>query len=184
MSKVVLIGIAALAVAVVVAIALFAAKVQRAQSEDARLTASFVPDSNNQTVVVVRGWGQVELQKIVEDFLSMYGISDSSSIAITPRDDHTLEVRFPRDIQPKLLLFLINYIQYPRGFDLSHRSIGVVAHAVLTPAFGPPDPTLVGKSAIIYVPANDTDYDVVYVRVESGETYRVPFSEMKWESDQ
>jgi hypothetical protein len=179
LSKVIIICLAAIAGLIAIGAVLLGAKMQRAQREDARLTSLFVPDPNNQTMVVVRGWKQVELQKIVADFLPMYGIP-RLAVAIAS-GERVLEIRFPSDIQPKLLMFLVNYVQNPKGFDLSHRSIGVVAHVVLTPAFGAPSPNLVGRRATIYVPANDTDYDVVYVRTESGETYRVPFSEMKWD---
>jgi hypothetical protein len=170
-------------VAIVVAvIAILSAKIQRGEREDARLTSLFVPDPNNQTALVVRGWNRDELQKIITDFSHSYGITDTSGFHIDAKDGHTLEITFPSDIQPKLLMFLVNYVQYPKGFDLTHRSIGVVGHALLTPAFGAPDPKLNGRRATIYVPANYTEYDVVYVRLETGETYRVPFSDMGWQA--
>lgn len=172
---------AIIAAIIAVGIAFLAMKIQRGEREDAKLASLFVADPNNQTTLGVCGWTRTGLQKFIGDFLPMYGIADSG-VQIETKDEHSFEIRFPSDIQPKLLLFLVNYLQYPKGFDLTHRAIGVVAHVVLTRAFGASDPKLIGKRAAIYVPANDNDYDVVYVKIESGETYRVPFSDMDWAS--
>ena len=77
---------------------------------------------------------------------------------------------------------MVNYVRYPKKFDLSHRSIGVLGRVVLTAAFGVPDSALIGNRAVIYVPSNDTEYDLVYARVESGRTYTIPFTSLIWEA--
>jgi hypothetical protein len=104
-----------------------------------------------------------------------------STVAIKQENADRFAITFPKDIQPKILYFLVNYLQYPREFDLKNRSIAVVARVVLTPAFGAPDDVLSGKNAMIYVPANDTDYDLVYVRIEQGQAYKVSFTDLVWQ---
>src|SRR5580704_13491238 len=61
------------------------------------------------------GWDRGELDRIVADFLRSYGVPESSALRIEAKSDRALAITFPNDIEPKLLLFLINYVQYPRG---------------------------------------------------------------------
>jgi hypothetical protein len=66
--------------------------------------------------------------------------------------------------------------------DLQSRKIGVLGRAKLSPAFGIPDSSLNGMSAKVYVPANDKEFDNVYVLLESGKAFKVPFTRLIWES--
>jgi len=141
--------------------------------------APFVPDPDNKTSISVRGWPRAELDQILAAFLSDYELP-LSTVAIAQKPGDILTITFPQDIEPRLLFFLVNYINYPENFDLTGRSIGVLAHTVVTPAFGPPDPRLNGQSAVIYVPADDTDYDWVNIQLEVGITFSVRFTNLKW----
>jgi len=145
-----------------------------------RATPAFVADPKNRTSVIVRGWTYDELAKIIAYFLSSYELPDATT-TVTARSDSTLVIRFPNDIQPEHLFYLVNYIQYPKGFDLTHRSIGVVAHIVLGPVFPVPDASLTGRGAIVYVPANDKDFDLVYAKAETGQAYRISFTDLAWQ---
>ena len=78
--------------------------------------------------------------------------------------------------------FLVNYLRYPKDFDLQNRTIGVLGRARLSQAFGIPDSSLEGIMAKIYVPANDKEFDNVYVQLESGKTFKIPFTRLIWES--
>jgi hypothetical protein len=154
---------------------------QVATAQDDRMTASFIPNPSNETSLSVRGWRRSELNQILTDFLRLYGLSDQSEYKLEAKSDDTFVITFPGDIQPTLCLFLVNYVRYPQNFDLSHRSIGVLGHVVLSAAFGAPD-TLVGKRAAIYVPSNDIEFDLVYAKVESQSTYRISFTNLIWEA--
>jgi hypothetical protein len=154
---------------------------QTASAQNEKVTSSFVPDARNETTLSIRGWEQMVLNRILADFGRLYGLLNSSPYRVEPRSNDTFVVTFPGDIEPRLLLFLVNYVRYPKGFDLANRSIGVLARAVLTPAFGAPASALVGTRANFYVPANDTEYDLVYAQDESGRAYRIPFTSLRWE---
>jgi len=173
------IGIGVLAVIGVVRLTQFSRK---ALAQDRAMVSAFVADPANRTSVSVRGWSGGELHQILSDFRRAYDLPQHSdwTVTDTPNGDHL--ITFPSDIQPKLLFFLVNYIQYPKNFDLTQRSIGVLCHTTLTSAFGVPDASLVGKKAMIYVPANDTEYDLVYAKVDSAEVYRIPFTTLIWET--
>ena len=173
---------AAVAGAGVLAALLYGVSAFRAAQAQGSGTASpFVPDPNNGIRLSVRGWNRSELDKILLDFSKQYGLPPAAT-KVTTQSDKVLVITFPNDIEPKLLLFLVNYVQYPRDFDLKQRAIAAVAHAALTPAFGLPDSALAGKRAAIYVPANDTDYDLVYVRIEPGSAYRISFTNLIWKA--
>jgi len=151
-----------------------------AKAQDERMTTAFVPDANNRTSVTVRGWKRPELDRILSYLREAYEVPASSPWVVTARSDDVFVISFPNDIFPRLLYFLVNYLQYPKEFDAKDRSIGVLGRVVLTTACGIPEDRLVGKSAEVYVPANDTDYDRVYLRTDDGEAYVIPFTDLIW----
>jgi hypothetical protein len=165
--------------------AVFAFQHMRSSAREAndqanKITSSFVPNPHNDNSVVVRGWAGAELERILGDFRQSYEIPQASGWSMTAGPGGELVIAFPNDIEPRLLFFLVNYIQYPKGFDLTQRTIAVLSHVVLTPAFGIPDNTLIGKHAVIYVPSNDTEYDLVCAKVENGGAYEIPFTNLIW----
>lgn len=143
------------------------------------MTAAFVPDPANDSVVVVRGWSESELNRILGYFLLAYDLRTDAA-QVSAETDGRIKLTFPRDIEPGILYFMVNYIQYPKKFDFKRRSIGVVGRVVLNQAFGVPDPRLIGKPAEIYVPANDTDYDLVYAKISPADVYEISFKDLIW----
>ena len=144
--------------------------------------APFTPNPSNDTVVICKGWDEVELTKILADFARMY--KEQLPVAQPFRVEHQrgeFRIRFPADIEPTLLSCLVNYLQYPKGFDLPSHHILVVGIVTLTTAFPLPREDYVGKKARIYVPSNDQRYDEVYVAVGS-EYFRQPFTNMAWKA--
>ncbi len=88
-------------------------------------------------------------------------------------------LRFPNDMPPEGFGFLVNYLQYPEDYDLQGREIVVVGRVTLGRDFNLPDEKLAGQRAHFYIPSNDEDYDVVYVRV--GErTFENSFASWHW----
>jgi hypothetical protein len=170
----------ALGISLLVGIIWFTNWYRAAASQDARMTASFVPNPANDTLVSGSGWDQSELDRILGDFSQQYGLP-ANSFKIERGDSRKFRISFPHDIEPKLLLFLVNYLEYPNGFDLKSHSIAAVAHVVLTAAFGVSDPTLIGNRARIYVPSNDVDHDLVYAQVQRGRSFRISFTDMIWQ---
>jgi len=155
-----------------------------ANAQDERMTAAFVPDTSNRTSVTVRGWERPELDKMLSYLREAYEVPVSSPWIVTARSDDVFVISFPNDIFPRLLYFLVNYLQYPKEFDAKNRHIGVLGRIVLTTACGIPEDRLVGKNAEVYVPANDKDFDLVYLRTEDGEAYAIPFTDLIWKRAQ
>jgi hypothetical protein len=148
---------------------------------DRETKSGFVPDPNNRTALVVRGCNRTDLDRILVDFQRLYDVPPAAGWTTNAAANDVFMVAFPNDIEPGLLFHLVNYLQYSRNFDLPNRSLGVLCHVVLGPAFGIPDAALAGKRAVIYVPASDTAHDLVYAKIESGKIYRIPFADLTWE---
>jgi hypothetical protein len=143
--------------------------------------APFTPDPGNDKVIVVKGWYEDELQRILDDFIE----EDTSGVAsykieIDKRDEDLYRLTFPQDIHPAVFGFLVNYLAYPRNFGLAGRSIIVAGKTMLNSDFQGIPQSLVGNKAIIYVPENDQDYDVVYLQTETGATLANSFSDGVW----
>lgn len=133
------------------------------------------PMATNDKVIVVRGWSESELRGIVANFLHMYEISPQVLISSTPTSATTLQVSFPDDLAPDHFFFLVNYLNYPHDVDLTTRKIAVVGRTTLTPDFKALT-AFQGSKAEVYVPVNDRDYDLVYVRTESGAAFEYSFA--------
>jgi hypothetical protein len=140
----------------------------------------FIPNPANDTLVVCRGWDETELTKILADFTRTYQdrLPSAEPFRVERARDQ-FQIRFPGDIPPPLLSYLINYLQYPKDFDLTNRDIAAVGIVTLTDAFQLPSSNYVGKKAHIYVPSNDRRYDEVYLAVGS-EYFEQPFTNLRW----
>jgi hypothetical protein len=124
-----------------------------------------------------------ELAHILADFKKTYKddpwIWVNFAPEVSPNLNGIIHVRFPQDIPGPLFTFLINYIQYPKDFDLKSRSILAVGRTVLSTDFQVPDQSLIGQEAILYVPSEDQDYNVIYVQVEN-QTFEDSFAADSW----
>src|SRR6266550_1043004 len=132
----------------------------------------FTPDPNNDKVIIVTGWNDEELNKILDDF----GAQDSDSppkIEVQSRYDEHFRLTFPEDLSPFDFAALVNYLNYPFDFDLPSHTIAVAGKTLLSSDFqGLPAP-LVGKKAIVYVPENDHDFTIVHMRSEAGDSFSI-----------
>jgi hypothetical protein len=136
------------------------------------------PIAMGDKVLLVQGWNDVELRQILGDFQSLSGnrLPSTFSSEIHTGDGTILRVTFPADIPSMDFCFLVNYAQYPKGFDLKSRKILVAGKANISSEFLPSDQSLIGKRILIYVPSNDKQYDEVFAQAE-GQSYEFPFTQ-------
>ncbi len=169
--------------------------------------APFIPDSNNDKIIMVMGWNEDELRKMLDDFIEedLSG-APPYKIDIAKRYENFYRLTFPQDIHPAVFTSLVNYLAYPIDFGLKGRSI-VVGKTTLNSAFGVSQSlvgekglkgrsivvgkttlnsafgvsqSLVGEKAIIYVPENDEACDAVYMQTEAGASFANSLDEMIW----
>ena len=135
----------------------------------------------HQKEVTVIGWTSEELSGILTDFAELYDadLGCDFDFQVCSHDNACSLITFPHNIPAEQFSFFINYLQYPKNYDLKARSISVVGKALLSPDFHLPDKNLVGKKGVFYIPSNDKDYDVVYVRI-GNETYANSFAARHW----
>ena len=135
------------------------------------------PIAMSDKALLVRGWSDTELRQILGDFQRLSGdrLSSNFSTEIHIGDGAVLWVTFPADIPSVDFCFLVNYVQYPKGFDLNSRPILVAGRAIITSEFLPSDQSLVGKRILVYVPSEDKRYDEVFAQAE-GQSYEFPFA--------
>ncbi len=141
----------------------------------------FTPDPDNDKVILIQGWNEEELRDILDDFVE----EDLSAFAafrieILKRFENSFALTFPEDIHPTEFVSLINYLAYPVNFGPAGRSIIVAGRATLNSDFDGLPKSLEGKRALLYLPENDEDYGVVYLKTESGVSLAKSFNEGAW----
>jgi hypothetical protein len=142
---------------------------------------AFDPAPDNDKSLWVKGWVEDDLKRILAKFEGIYehGGYPSYQIQLQKRTNDRFQLTFPADIHPQLLMLLVNYIHYPFNFDLTDRRILAVAKSTVTRGFEGLD-TLRGEQALLYVPKEDKDYDVVYMQTQSGGVFANSFTDMRW----
>lgn len=134
-----------------------------------------LPDSRIR--LLVGGPSEAELMKILGHFRALYDVE----VDIAPLDGGVFRAAFPEGISPKILAFLINFLVYPdEECDMHGHEALVLVRLSLCPECGIPDARLHGRMASLYVPDNDSEFDLVHLRLDSGEAFRIPFTDMRW----
>jgi hypothetical protein len=143
--------------------------------------AAFTPDPNNDKAILVEGWSEDELRRILDDFVEQdFTAFAAFRIEIEKRLENSFVLIFPEDIHPAEFVTLINYLAYPINLDAAGRAIVVAGKTTLNSDFDGLPKSLAGKKALLYLPENDKDYDVVFLQTESGVTLANFFNEGVW----
>jgi hypothetical protein len=173
-------GLALLAALVVVAALVLLLVARHGSQKDAavgQVTGDAI--SGDEIVVLVRGWSSAEVASILNEFRSTYDLPAASLRAIG-KDEATIGVRIVQPIRSDLLPYLVNYLHYPKARNLNDRQIAAVAVVERIERLGGPA-ELAGRPALIYVPANDSEFDQVFLRVEPNRHFRISFTRLQWQ---
>lgn len=168
------------AVIVLGAVLVLIAKPVKAESSQTDLSP-FTPDPENDKAILVQGWNEDELGKILDDFVD----EDLSAFAafrieLQKRLENSFVLIFPEDIHPAEFVTLINYLAYPINLDAAGRAIVVAGKTTLNSDFDGLPKSLAGKKALLYLPENDGDHDVVFLQTESAVTLAKAFNQGGW----
>jgi len=152
----------------------------KAEQSDS-LLGPFIADPNNDKVIIVRGWDEDELRIILEGFAAFNSAAAPTYlIELHLAEERCFRLTFPADIHPFTFAALVNYLHYPIEVEVSNHLIHVAGLATVDAAFEDLPEDLIGQRAILYVPENDQDYDVVYLQTESGANLIYSFQEPGW----
>jgi len=140
----------------------------------------FTPDPRNDKAIMVNGWNDDELRKALDDFSDEDGSGLPPKIDIHKRFENFYLLTFPEDIRASDFVALVNYLNYPIDLSPEGRTITVAGKVTLNSDFEGIPQSLIGKKAVLYVPDNDEDYDVVYLRAETGTILETSFNRETW----
>ncbi len=155
------------------------AKPVKAEQADATLSP-FTPNLRNDKVIMVSGWNEDELCKILDSFIAEADSGPPPGIEMHKQYENYFRLTFPEDIHPSLFASLVNYLMYPIELSTADHSLAVVGKTTLDTSFPGIPETLNGQKAVLYVPENDREYDVVYMQTESGINLANSFGEGSW----
>ena len=143
---------------------------------------NFSQSIDNDKVIIVSGWNEDELKKILDDFQKMYHNQGYPSYAIntTKQNESQYKLTFPNDIHPLLFIFLINYLAYPFNFDLKTHSIVVAGSTTLNADYQGLNQAFIGQKAVFYIPKNDSAHDVVYMVTKQGGSLSLNLTTGDW----
>ena len=137
----------------------------------------FHPNPKNDKRIVVHGWDEDEMRRIVDDFIIESAADKPLKVEIHKRFDQEFSLTFPEDLSPFDFAALVNYLNYPIDFEVSNRSIVVAGKTSLNSDFQGIPASLVGKKAIVYVPEGDQDYTVVHMHSEVGNSCSISLAD-------
>jgi len=138
----------------------------------------FEPDVNNDKVIIVCGWNEDELIAILDGFAAEDRPgAPADRIEMHQQQEDCYRLTFPLDIHPFLFTTLVNYLLYPIEFEIGDRSITVAGKTTLNSAFEGIPESLWGQKAVLYVPEDDQDHDIVYLQTESGVNLAYSFTD-------
>ncbi|NNC52196.1 MAG: hypothetical protein HKO08_04060 [Erythrobacter sp.] len=118
----------------------------------------------DQFTIRVRGWAGHELRIIFAGFAAMYDIQEPR---IVEGPGRVFSIDWPDGLEEAHILFAVNYLHYPRDFDIDGRSILSAARVRRGNLTGIAD----NQSAFIFVPGYDTHFDRVHVVDDAGQAY-------------
>jgi hypothetical protein len=138
----------------------------------------FTSDPHNDKTIVVKGWSETELRKIIDDFITQEPHSPRN-IETHKRFDREWELRFPDDCRAFDFIAMINYLNYPLDVP-TPEDVSILGKSTLTSDFQGLPEEFIGTKAIFYVPEDDDDFDVVFVETENHANFRYSLSQQQW----
>ncbi len=143
----------------------------KADTPELNLTP-YAPDLNNDKLIAVCGWNEEELFTILKGFAAE-GFPGAQQVRIVVHawQDSCYRLTFPEDMHPSNFTALVNYLLHPIELDGGNRSLIVAGQATLDTAFEGIPESSCGTKALLYVPDDDQDHDVVFLQTEPGAVF-------------
>jgi len=126
--------------------------------------AQFQPSPLNDKRVDVSGLDDREIDEAIREFAKLYEMPHGVQY-IVQRDLDVAHIRFPRDLEPRLFEFLVNYLHYFKGDESDGSSVVASGVATLSREFNLPSADLAGRRAVFYVPIGDRERDLLFVKI-------------------
>lgn len=125
----------------------------------------------NDKLIDLSGAEEKALGQVVDSFCALYkeaGIT-RELFNISSQGSGLATITFPRDIEFVYFCYFVNYLYYPpkvQDWVVKIRAWGTVA-----PYFGSPS----GQRGLFFIPPNDMEKDVLWLRLPQGHCYKFDF---------
>lgn len=146
------------------------------ETDEARPSENLLPkqESPNDKVVLVDNISRAEIIQIINSFCNLYNKKDFAAL---PRlyeiTEKQFAITFPFDLDFETYCFFVNFAHYPTGFD---KSIDVIAWTTTKQGETWITDKSANKKVMLFIPADDKDYDNVYLTTNDNIGYKLGFA--------
>lgn len=125
----------------------------------------------NDKVLFIQGLKREDLERMIEDFRTMYELADFCRYKVLPNSfSQKFVLYFPNDLDFETLCYLVNYLHYPIGFSIQPEVRAWTTAKVEGKWL---KPELIGRRLMLYIPEGDKDYTQVHMTSEDGISYAI-----------
>ena len=128
----------------------------------------------NDKLVIVNNITKTEIDRILTGFCNSY---NKKSYQVQPRlyqiSEKQFAITFPYDVEFTIFCFFINYVHYPTGF---HQSFDVTGWTTTKSGQTWITEKSSNKHVMLFIPAEDTEYDNVYLTTDDNIGYKLGFA--------
>lgn len=129
----------------------------------------------NDKLIVVEGMNEGYIKKVIQVFCGWHNREMLQVIpVVTKMNDQLFAITFPYDISFDIFCFLINYLNYPKGYNRRFHALG---WATTRSADMWMTEENAGKQVVLFVPDLDTEYDRVFMTTADHTAYQLRFAE-------
>lgn len=127
----------------------------------------------NDKLIIVEDIDLADLQKVLTGFCNMYNKENYQALPrLTALNGKQFAISFPFDIDFEIYCYLINYLAYPIEME---RIAGVTAWATTKSTHSWIVEKIADKKIILFIPADDTEHDNVYLTTIDNIGYKLDF---------
>ncbi|WP_300599155.1 hypothetical protein [Niabella sp.] len=131
----------------------------------------------NDKLILVEGMNEVHIKRIIRDFCGWHNREMLQVIpVVTKMTDLLFAITFPYDVPFEIFCTLINYLNYPKGYNRRFYAMGW-ATTRSTDMWMTAENT--GKPVLLFVPDLDMEYDHVLMTTADQLGYQLNFSAEK-----
>jgi hypothetical protein len=128
----------------------------------------------NDKLIIVEDISENNIKKILREFCNSYNKEVYQAIPrLTKLSEQKFAVTFPYDIDFEIYCYLINYVNYPMGFDRHFKTIG---WTTTKPTDGWITEKSVNKNVMLFLSDVDTEYDNVFLTTSDNIGYKLGFA--------
>ncbi|MBO9595169.1 MAG: hypothetical protein J7599_19855 [Niabella sp.] len=127
----------------------------------------------NDKLIVAEGMNESNLKKMLQDFCGWYNPEMLQIVPmVTKMTDLQFVITFPYDVPFEIFCFLVNYLDYPKGYN---KRFNVAGWATARSADMWVTDDLAGKQVLLFVSDFDTEYDNVFMTTADQIGYKLDF---------